>query len=42
MKIQGSPSTLLMMVLWMKDAGENLQHLFAAITSLRAAPISHA
>lgn len=42
MKTQGSPSTLLMMVLWMKDAGENLQHLFAAFTSLRAPPIPHA
>lgn len=39
---QGSPSALLMTLLWMKDVCKNSQHLFAAVSSQRAAPIPHA
>lgn len=41
-KKKGSPSTILMMDWWMKDACENSQHLFAPLSSQHAAPISHA
>lgn len=41
-KKKGSPSTILMMDWWMKDACKNAQHLFAPLSSQHAAPISHA
>lgn len=41
-KKKGSPSTILMMDWWMKDVCENSQHLFAPLSSQRAAPIPHA
>lgn len=41
-KKKGSPSTILLMDWWMKDVCENSQHLFAPLSSQRAAPIPHA
>lgn len=42
MKTGESPSVLLMTVARMKDAAENLKHLFGGFTPQRATPIPHA